>query len=134
MAEPRWVPRVVVEAVHYDQIREHGGVPGLRDEDALEAALARPRHKWTYKRRPDLASLAAAYGYGLARNHAFRDGNKRIAFLTMVVFLGLNGHELVADQTDVVTVMLHTAGGHLSEGQLAKWLRTHMVPLTGNAR
>jgi death-on-curing protein len=123
MAEPRWVPRVVVEAVHYDQIREHGGPPGLRDEDALEAALARPRHKWNYKRRPDLASLAAAYGYGLVRNHPFRDGNKRVAFLTMAIFLGLNGHELESEEADVVTTMLTLAAGDLSEARLAKWVR-----------
>ena len=134
MSEPVWVPRLVVEAIHLDQVREHGGMPGLRDETILESALARPRHKWTYKRKPDLASLAAAYAYGLARNHAFRDGNKRIAFLTMIVFLGLNCHDLIADEPDVVTVMLRTAAGTLSEADLAKWIRSRMSPHTHNVR
>jgi death-on-curing protein len=109
-------------------------MPGLRDENMLESALARPRHKWTYKRKPDLASLAAAYAYGLARDHPFRDGNKRVAFLTMVVFLGLNGQDLIADEPDVVTVMLRTAGGSLPEADLAKWIRARMAPRTHSAR
>jgi death-on-curing protein len=128
LSEPTWVPRIVVEAIHLDQIREHGGMPGLRDERLLESALARPRHKWTYKRKPDLASLAAAYGYGLVRNHAFRDGNKRVAFLAMTVFLGLNGYDLVAEEAEVVTVMIAAAEGSLSEAELAKWIRRRMVP------
>ena len=129
MVEPRWVPRVVVQAVHYDQVREHGGLLGLRDEDALEAALARPRHKWTYKRKPDLAILAAAYGYGLVRNHPFRDGNKRVGFLTLVIFLELNGFRLECAEEDVVTTMLALAAGDLTEAQLAKWVRARIVPL-----
>ncbi len=128
-AEPRWVQRVVVDAIHLDQIREHGGLPGLRDEGLLESALARPRHKWTYKRRPDLASLAAAYGYGIVKNHPYRDGNKRVAFLTAVVFLGLNGIDLVAEEADVVTMMLTAAAGQCSEADLAKWIRSHIVEL-----
>ena len=123
-----WLTRLVVEAVHFDQIREHGGLHGLRDEGLLESALARPRHKWTYKRRPDLASLAAAYGYGLVRNHPFRDGNKRIAFLAMVIFVGLNGFDLDADETDVVTAMVTAASGQLTERQLANWVRKHIAP------
>ncbi len=128
-AEPRWVQRVVVDAIHVDQIREHGGLPGLRDEGLLESALARPRHKWTYKRRPDLSSLAAAYGYGIVKNHPYRDGNKRVAFLTMVVFLGLNGFDLVADEADVVTTMLTAAAGNCSEAEPARWVRSHIVEL-----
>lgn len=128
MAEPHWVPRVVVEAIHFDQVREHGGIPGLRDEDLLEAALARPRHKWTYKRRPDLASLAAAYGFGIARNHPFRDGNKRVAFVTMVVFLGLNGLEFSADEAEVVTIIRSLAAGETTEGDLARWIRDRTTP------
>ncbi len=129
MKEPIWLSRLVIEAVHLDQIRAHGGLNGMRDENLLESALARPQHKWTYKRTPDLASLAAAYGYGLARNHPFRDGNKRIAFLAMVMFLGLNGYDLEATEVDVVTAMIATAGGHLSEADLARWLRKHMTRL-----
>ncbi len=109
-------------------------MPGLRDEAILESDLARPRHKWTYKRKPDLASLAAAYAYGLARNHAFRDGNKRVAFLTMVVFLGLNGHDLIADEPGVVTIMVRTAASNLSETDLAKWIRIGGFPLAEPGR
>ena len=129
MAEPWWVQRVVVDAIHFDQIREHGGLPGLRDKGLLESALARPRHKWTYKRRPDLAGLAAAYGYGIAKNHPYHDGNKRVAFLTMVVFLGMNGFDLVAEDVDVVTVMLTAAVGRCSEAELAQWIRRHIIAL-----
>lgn len=123
MREPRWVPRVVVDAVHLDQLREHGGLLGLRDEDALEAVLARPRQKWVSDANSDLAVLAAAYAFGLSSVHPFRDGNKRIAFLTMAVFLGLNGEELEATETEVVQVMTALAAGTLSETELVQWIR-----------
>lgn len=129
MREPRWMPRLVVEAIHLDQLREHGGLPGLRDENALEAALGRPRHKWQYDPDSDLASVAAAYGYGLATTHPFSDGNKRSAFLTMTVFLGLNGKELDATETEVVQVVTALAAGTLDEPQLAAWVRDHLKPL-----
>jgi len=122
--EPRWVDRLVVEAVQFDLIREHGGMPGLRDEHALEAALARPLQRRAYHAAADLAELAAAYGHGLATGHPFHDGNKRIAFVTMAVFLELNGAEFEADEADVVTVMLALAAGEMSEEQLASWVRT----------
>jgi len=122
--EPRWVDRLVVEAVQFDLIREHGGMPGLRDEHALEAALARPLQRRAYHAAADLAELAAAYGHGLATGHPFHDGNKRIAFVTMAVFLELNGAEFEADEADVVTVMLALAAGEMSEEQLAAWART----------
>ena len=121
--EPRWISRVVVEAIHYDQITEHGGLKGLRDEAALEAALARPQNKWHYKPDVDLATLAAAYGFGLAQNHPFHDGNKRVAFVTMVVFLELNGRPFTADQADVVKTIMRLAAGDLSERRLATWIR-----------
>ena len=123
MPEPRWVPRVVVEAVHFDQLREHGGLPGLRDEGALEAALARPRNKWGYRQKVDLAALAAAYGFGLARNHPFRDGNKRVAFVTMPVFLELNGARFSSPDAEVVRTMTAVAAGATSEAALARWIR-----------
>lgn len=127
MREPRWVPRLVVEAAHLDQLREHGGLPGLRDESALEAALARPRQQWHYNSSVDLSSLAAAYAFGLARAHPFLDGNKRSAFITMVVFLGLNGNALDASETDVVQVMTAVAAGSLKEEDLAGWVRERIV-------
>lgn len=116
-----------MDAVHLDLIRTHGGLPGVRDENALESALARPQHRWAYGRRVDLADLAATYGFGLARNHPYRDGFRRVAFLAMLVFLGLNGHDLEAPEPEVVTVMLKLAAGKMSETALAKWVRAHLV-------
>lgn len=127
MKEPRWVPRLVVEAIQFDQLREHGGLPGLRDDAALDAALARPRHRWAYKRRPDRATLAAAYGFGLVRNHPFHDGNKRVGFLTTVLFLVLNGLDLQAPEDEVVRTMLGLAAGEVTEAQLARWIRQRAV-------
>jgi len=126
--EPRWVPRIVVEALHFDQIRSHGGLPGLRDKGLLEAALARARHRWSYRRRPDIAALAAAHGFGIVRDHPFRDGNKRAAFLTMVVFLELNGRRFEAPEAEVVTTMLGLAAGDITETQLAAWIRRSLTP------
>jgi len=121
-----WVDRVVVDAVHLDMVRAHGGLPGTRDENAPESALARPRRRYAYTRKLDVAALAASYGHGLARNHPYRDGNKRTAFLVMVVFLELNGRELEATEAEVVTMMLKLSAGELSEAALAKWLGEHL--------
>jgi len=123
--EPRWVARVVVDAVHLDQLREHGGLAGLRDEHALESALARPRQGWHYEKTTDMPTLAAAYGFGLCKNHPYRDGNKRVAFVVMVTFLELNGLIFEADEAEVVTVMLGLAAGNVSERALGKWLKDH---------
>lgn len=120
--------RLVLDAVHVDLLRAHGGLPGVRDENALESALARPQHRWEYSRGADLATLAAAYGFGLARSHPYRDGNKRIALLAMVVFLGLNGYELETSEANVVTVMVNLAAGRMSERALATWVRAHLAP------
>lgn len=127
--EPRWVDRLVVDAVHFDQLRAHGGMPGVRDENALESGLARPRQRFAYEADSDLPDLAAAYGFGLARNHPFNDGNKRVAFVVMGVFMGLNGYEVEAPEADVVVVMLDLAGGELPEDALAEWVRAHMVSI-----
>lgn len=127
MREPRWVPRLVVEATHLDQLREHGGMPGLRDADALEAVLARPRQKWHYDANTDLAALAADYAFGLATAHPLNDGNKRIALLTMAIFLGLNGKDLDATETEIVQVFTALASGSLKEVQLEAWVRSHLV-------
>jgi death on curing protein len=112
--------------VHLDLIREHGGLPGTRDEDALESALARPRQQCAYRPQPDLASLAAAYAFGIARNHPYHDGNKRIAFVTMAVFLGMNGQRFVATDEEVVAALLELAAGTLDENALANWIRSHL--------
>ncbi|MBI4502277.1 MAG: type II toxin-antitoxin system death-on-curing family toxin [Gemmatimonadetes bacterium] len=131
MREPRWLERLVVDAVHWDQIREHGGLAGVRDETALESALARPRHKWHYQETIELTTLAAAYGFGLCRNHPYRDGNKRVAFVVMVVFLELNGLSLRAEEAEVVTVMLSLADGRLSEKELGTWLQEDVTKAKG---
>jgi death-on-curing protein len=124
-AEPRWLTRVAIDAVHADQIRQHGGLAGTRDENALESALARPRHKWAYGER-DLAVLAAAYAFGLVRDHSYRDGNKRIGFLAMAIFLGLNGHDVSASDAEVVTVIMSLAAGQVSEDELTQTVRRWM--------
>lgn len=123
------MPRIVVEAAHLDQLREHGGLPGVRDEHALEAALARARQKWSYESKSDLAALAAAYAFGLSRAHPFNDGNKRTAFLTAVIFLGLNKRDLDATEAEVVQVMIALAAGSLSEPDLATWIRERLTRL-----
>jgi death-on-curing protein len=114
---------VVVHGIN-DQLREHGGRPGVRDENVLESALARPQQKWNYE-RPDDATLAAAYGFGLVKNHPYRDGNKRIGFLAMITFLGLNGHAFDATDAEVVDEIPALAEGRLSEAELATWIRRH---------
>ena len=125
-AEPGWLSRLVVDAIHADQIHQHGGRSGVRDETALESALARPQQKWAYDEEPDIAVLAAAYAFGLARNHPYRDGNKRIGFLALVTFLGINGHNFDATDEDIVSTMLALADGSLSEPALARWIRGHL--------
>jgi len=127
VAAPRWVPRLVLDAAHFDQLREHGGLPGIRDEGALDAALARPQQRHHYEPDSDLATLAAGYAFGLAKAHPFNDGNKRAAFLAAMIFLGLNGKDLDATETEVVQVMTALAEGSLSEAALATWMRERIV-------
>jgi death on curing protein len=119
--EPRWVTLRMVEAFHADLLQQHGGRAGVRDEGLLESALSRPRNQYAYGEH-DFVRLAAAYAYGLSSNHAFVDGNKRVAFVAMAVFLRLNGMAFRADQPDVVSTMLALAEGRLSEDDLAAWL------------
>jgi death-on-curing protein len=119
--EPVWLLRAVVEAMHHDQIVEHGGLPGLRDESGLEAALARPRNKWLYE-AVAMPALVAAYGFGIARSHPFNDGNKRTAFLAMAVFAMRNGHSIEATDSEIVETILSLADGSLSEAALEKWV------------
>ena len=128
MDEPVWLTRALVEALHADQVREHGGQLGLRDPGLLESALARPQHVWAYQADADLAMLAAEYGFGLAKNHAFLDGNKRIAFVATNVFLILNGFELEAPEPEVVETILRVADGRMTRGKFAAWIRSATVP------
>jgi death-on-curing protein len=111
-----------VDAIHFDQMREHGGLLGTRDENALESALARPVQRWHYAPTSDLEALAAAYAFGLVGNHPYRDGNKRIGFLALVTFLDINGVEFDAPESEVVTEMLLLAAGQVSEEALAAWI------------
>ncbi len=122
MTEPIWLSVDLVLAIHDEQLREFGGPSGLRDRGLLESALARPLNKYAYG-TDDLAALAAAYGFGLARNHAFVDGNKRIAFLSIVTFLGLNEIEFVVPEAEAVVVMLEVASGDIDEENLTRWIR-----------
>jgi death-on-curing protein len=125
--EPHWLSRVIVDSIHIEQIKEHGGLHGTRDENGLEAALARPQNKWVYGKETDLTVLAAAYGVGLIKSHPYSDGNKRAGFLSIVTFLGINGWDFSATDSEVVTEMLQLAAGHVTEDELAKWIRAHVV-------
>jgi death on curing protein len=129
--EPLWLNRMIIEAIHADQVREHGGQAGLRDEGLLESALARPRHVWSNDPDAGLPRLAAEYGFGLARNHAFLDGNKRTAFVAMNVFLILNGYEIETAEAEAVDVMLRLAAGSLDLDGLVQWIEAVVVPYSG---
>jgi len=117
-----WVSDEIVYAIHSEQLAEHGGLDGVRDASLVESALARPQHLAHYE-TPDIADLAASYGYGLAKNHPFYDGNKRTAFVIVELFLRLNGYQLIADDQDCILEMLRVANGELSEGDFAGWIR-----------
>lgn len=128
MTEPRWLAVVHILTIHTNQVQAHGGSLGVRDRALLESALARPRNRFHYEPTADLASLAASYGFGLAQNHPFVDGNKRVAFQAMYLFLGLNGLRLEAPEEEVVATILSLASGDLDEPGLAVWLRDHVSP------
>ena len=127
MIAPRWVLRAVVDAVHDQQLAEHGGAAGLRDEGLLESALARAQHLHAYG-ETDLCTLAAAYAGGIARNHPFTDGNKRTAFLAAYVFLRLNGQTLIASEAEAVEMMMAMAAGDIDDRAFADWLRRNVKP------
>jgi death-on-curing protein len=125
MQELIWLEERVVRAVHEEQLAEHGGASGTRDENLLASALARPRNLVNYG-NPHLADLAASYGFGLARNHPFIDGNKRTAFVAVELFLALNQNSLEASDADCVMTMLELAAGNLDEPTFAAWIRQHL--------
>jgi death on curing protein len=122
VTEPKWFTCEQAVAAHSLQLRRYGGAPGLRDEGPLRSALERPRHKWHYE-EADLLELAAAYAFGLIKNHAFVDGNKRIAFIGMVAFLRMNGIAFKPDQAQSTAIILAVAAGEVSEQSLARWIR-----------
>ncbi len=129
----RWLESALINAVHAEQLVEHGGGAGVRDVNLLESALARPQQLAHYG-APDAADLAASYGFGLARNHPFVDGNKRTAFVATELFLAINGFDLMAPDAECVVNMLDLASGKLSEVEFAAWIRKNMhrqMPIGG---
>jgi death-on-curing protein len=123
----KWLNRKVLLLLHDESLAEHGGASGLRDEGLLDSALARPLNLALYE-QPDVASLAASYGVGLAKNHAFVDGNKRAAFLAIGLFLMVNGFRLMATQAEATLTILDVAAGEIDEATLAQWIRTQIQP------
>jgi death-on-curing protein len=122
VSEPEWVTMPIVLAIHDEQLAIHGGSAGLRDAALLESALGRPLNKWAYE-NAELPELAAAYGYGIARNHPFVDGNKRTALLAIYTFLGVNGVDFIVPEADAAAMILALAAGEVSEESLARWIR-----------
>src|SRR5690349_9974197 len=129
--EYTWVLPKVAYAIHQRQLAEHGGDEGVRDEGLLESALARPQNLLSYGDPPsDIAALAAAYCYGISKNHAFVDGNKRVAYVVARTFLLLNGHDIQTTQEDKILTMLAVASSRMEEAELAQWFRNKLVKLS----
>lgn len=124
---PKWIHKNALLLLHEESIATFGGTSGLRDEGLFESALARPMNTLAYHPRSTMADLAAAYAFGLAKNHAFVDGNKRIAFLSIGLFLGINGLRLVAGQVDAIETMLAVAAGEMDEERLSDWIQKNCV-------
>ena len=127
-SEPKWISRKALLLLHEESLAEFGGARGLRDENLLESALARPRNIHADNSDKTLVELAAAYGFGTAKNHAFGDGNKRSAFMSIGLFLAINGYRLVAGQTDAIGTITGVASGDISEAALAAWLAANVAP------
>lgn len=128
MSDPVWLSSELIEAVHERQMIEHGGGSGVRDPGMLESAMARPQQRHVYGEDVDMISLAAAYAFGLSRNHPFVDGNKRTAAVACELFLELNGYQLIADDSDLYPVFMALAAGELDEAAFTEWLRGHARP------
>ena len=129
MVEPFWVTDETVTAIQHCQLVEHGGAEGVRDKGLLQSALLRPRNAYAYTNpKPDLAALAAAYAFGLAKNHPFLDGNKRVAAVVCETFIELNGYELSTSDDDWYDTVIGVAAGTLSEEELSVWIRGHLRP------
>ena len=124
VAEPKWLTYEQVISIHSRQLRRFGGAAGLRDEGLLRSAIERPLNKWHYD-QAELPELAAASAFGLAKNHAFVDGNKRIAFMSMMVFLRKNGVKFAPDPAQATTITISLAAGEVSEESLARWIRNN---------
>jgi death-on-curing protein len=133
MDEPRWLTRRVVDVIHFELLQEHGGAPGVRDggDDLIESALARPRNRFAYEQDSDLATLGAAYLFGLVKNHGYVDGNKRVAFAGAATFLLLNGFRLTASEPEAYDAVIGVVEGRYSEEDLAVWLRANAKTAAG---
>lgn len=128
MTEPEWIEAEVVKRLHDRSIALHGGLPGLRDEGLLLSALERPRNRYSYEGVEDVIDLAATYAVAVASNHPFSDGNKRAAFLCLLLFLRLNGQRLEADRVDATKTILAVAAGETGIDDLAAWIRRNFAP------
>ena len=128
MDEPVWISKQAVLALHDEQLAEHGGSGGIRDETLLDSALAKPKNVFAYGDEHDLFRLAASYAYGIARNHAFVDGNKRIAFMAMMGFLLKNGVVFDPEPAQSTSIILSLAAGEVSEESLTRWIRDNWPP------
>ncbi len=122
MTEPEWLTVTIIVAIHDEQLAIHGGPSGIRDSGMLESALDRPRNKWAYE-NAELPELAAAYGFGIAKNHPFVDGNKRTSLLALYTFLGINGIEFVVPEAEAASMILSLAAGEVSEESLTRWIK-----------
>jgi death-on-curing protein len=127
MEEPIWIDKREVLAAHSEQLAEHGGSDGIRDETLLDSALAKPKNVFAYSEDPDIFALAASYAFGIARNHAFIDGNKRTAAAISMGFLYINGFDIESAKEEEYFTFLHLADGSLSEDEMAAWFREHAV-------
>jgi death-on-curing protein len=128
MKEPVWLLDAVVTAIHSRQLAEHGGLEGGRDAGMLSSALARPKNAFAYSQpKPDLSALAAAYAFGIAKNHPFLDGNKRTAYVLCRTFLKLNGRDIDATDIEKYQTFLSVADGTIDESELAAWIRSKLV-------
>ena len=127
MTDPKWVSVQVALSIHSAQLAEHGGADGVRDLGLLESAMARPQHLASFG-APTLCELAASYGFGIARNHPFADGNKRTAFVVCLLFLAKNGLDVIATDADCIRIFWALAAGELTEAELADWITAHVSP------
>ncbi len=134
MDDPIWISVDLALAIHKRQLSEHGGADGVRDQGLLESALGRPRNFFAYTNpTPTIPELAASYAFGIARNHAFLDGNKRTAAVVCETFLELNGYELIATDMELYPVYLALAAGDMPESDFAQWLTSHTQPMRGRS-
>ena len=128
MLDPIWIEKRALILLHERDLAAHGGLAGLRDEGLLDSALGRPLNLWAYEPQSDLSALAASYGFGIARNHPFVDGNKRAAFLSIGLFLAINKIAFRPDKVDAIHKIVALAAGEVTEPDLAAWIRANSAP------